>query len=136
MHLRNYNDKDFPNLIKLLEDSGLYYEPLDKRRILKRKIDYDSQSIIIAEEGHKVIGTVFTIYDPWNAFIYHLGVLPEHRKKGLGTILMNEAERRLKSRGINRPTIFVEEKNKGVLKFYKKRGWFSLYKVYCLEKNL
>jgi ribosomal protein S18 acetylase RimI-like enzyme len=49
---------------------------------------------------------------------------------------MDEAEEKLKARGINRPTLFVEEDNRQVVEFYEKRGWFVLYKVFCMEKEL
>ena len=120
MQIRNYKDSDFPQLKKLLEDTNLYYKPLDKKEIFKKKIDYDQESIIIAEDNNKIIGTVFIIYDPWNSFVYHLGVHPDYRKLGLGNQLMDEAEKRLKARGMNRPTLFVEEDNEKVLEFYKK----------------
>jgi len=135
MHIRNYNDADFPQLERLLKITKIYYAPLDKRYILKKKIEHDPESIIIAEDGENIIGTVFIIYDPWNSFVYHLAVHPDHRGRGLANKLMDEAEGRLKARGMNRPTLFVEEENPSV-EFYKKRGWFVLYKVFCMEKVL
>lgn len=136
MKLRNYQDADFAKLEELLKITNLFYEPLDKREILKRKIEHDPQSIIVLEDGKKLIGTVFMIYDPWNSFVYHLGVHPDYRMQGLGNKLMDEVEGRLKKRGVDRPTLFVEEENQQVLEFYKKRGWFALYPVFCLEKQL
>lgn len=136
MIIRFYKDADFLELEQVLKADGVYYLPLDKRDIFKKKIEHDPESILIAEEEGKIIGTVFIIYDPWNAFIYHLDVHPDYRKKGVGTKLMEKAEEILKKRGMARPTLFVEEDNAKVIDFYKKRGWFVLYKVFCLEKNL
>ena len=50
MQLRNYRDADFPRLEQLLKDTKIYYEPLDKREIFKKKIEHDSESIIVAED--------------------------------------------------------------------------------------
>lgn len=136
LQLRHYNDADFPLFQKMLKDIGIYYEPLDTRDILRKKIEHDSESIIVAEDNGRLVGTVFILYDPWCSFVYHLGVHPDYRGKGLATQLMDEAEGKLKARGINRPTLFVEEDNQEVVDFYKKRGWFVLYKVFCLEKEL
>ncbi len=136
MQLRNYTDADFPGLEELLKATGIHYAPLDKREIFKKKIEHDPASIIVAEDGKRIVGTVFIIYDPWNPFIYHLGVHPDCRGQGLANRLMDEAERRLKARGTDRPTLFVEEGKEQVVEFYKKRGWFVLYKVFCLEKQL
>jgi ribosomal protein S18 acetylase RimI-like enzyme len=135
MNIRNYKDIDFPQLEQLLKITKIYYEPIDKRTILKKKIEHDPESIIIAEDNGRIAGTVFIIYDPWNSFVYHLAVHPDFRGKCLANKLMDEAEGRLKARGMDRPTLFVEEENPSV-EFYKKRGWFVLYKVFCMEKEL
>ena len=136
MQIRNYADADFPQLEQLLKDAGIYYGPLDKRDILRKKIEHDPESIIVAEDNGKIIGTVFIIYDPWNSFVYHLGVHPDYRGQGLGNKLMDSAEGIFKTRGMNRPTLFIEEENQKAVEFYKKRGWFVLYKVFCMEKEL
>ncbi|MBI2579337.1 MAG: GNAT family N-acetyltransferase [Candidatus Aenigmarchaeota archaeon] len=101
---------------------------------MRKKIKHDPESIIVAEEGGKIIGCVFIIYDPWSSFIYRLGVLPKYRRKGLGTKLMEEAERILKERGTNPITLFVREDNGEVIDFYKKRGWKLGDKIFDMEK--
>ncbi|MBI5412021.1 GNAT family N-acetyltransferase [Candidatus Peregrinibacteria bacterium] len=136
MELRNYKDADFPQLEELLKNTKIYYAPLDKREIFKKKIKHDPESIIVAADDDQLVGTVFIIYDPRNSFIYHLCVHSNHRGQGYAKELMNEAEKRLKARGVNRPTLFVEEENRQVVDFYRKRGWNILYKVFCMEKQL
>jgi ribosomal protein S18 acetylase RimI-like enzyme len=136
MMLRNYTDADFGKVKALLKKTRVYYQPLDKRGFLKKKIEQDPESIIVAEDSGELIATVFIIFDPWQSFIYHLAVSPEHRDQGIANCLMDEAEKRLKQRGIGRPTLFVEEENVKVVDFYKKRGWFTLYKTICMEKEL
>lgn len=110
--------------------------PLDTAEILTKKLEYDPESIIVVKDGGKIVGTVFIIYDPWNSFVYRLGMDSSYRDKDLGNLLMDKEKRSLKKRGMNRLTIFVEEENKKGLDFYKKRGWFVPYKTFCLEKEL
>ena len=136
IQISNYKEAEFPQFEQLLKDIGIYYEPLDRRDILKKKIEHDPEVILVAEENGRSIGTIFILYDPWCSFVYHLGVHPNYRRQGVGNKLMGEAERILKARGINRPTLFVEEDNRQVVEFYEKRGWFVLYKVFCMEKEL
>lgn len=133
--IRYYKNKDFPQLEQLLKDTGIYYQALDKKNILKKKIDYDPESIIVAEDNKKICGTVFIIYDPWAPFIFHLGVHPDYQRKGLGSKLMEKAEGILKERGTIIPTLFVEEENQEVVDFYKKRGWKVLGSTLCMEKE-
>ena len=136
MKIRNCNVNEISSLIGLLKFSGIYYAPLDTVEILSKKLKHDPESIIVADDNGKIVGTVFIIYDPWNSFVYHLAIHPNYQGKGFGNLLMDEAEKLLKKRGMNRPTLFVEEENENVLNFYKKRGWFVLYKTFCLEKEL
>lgn len=136
MILRNYQDKDFPQLKQLLLDTDIFCESIDTKDRFQNKRDHDPASMIVAEKDNKIIGTVFIIYDSWNSFVHHLGVHPDHQGQGIANALMDEAENRLKKRGIDKPTILVEEENEQVLGFYEKRGWSVLYKTFCLEKNL
>lgn len=136
MQIRNYQDQDFPRLVELFKATKNYYEPLDTRENLKRKIVRDPNSIIVLEDNNKLVSTVFICYDPWCSFIYHLSVHPDYQKKGFGSKLMDEAEKRLKEAGIKRPTLFVTENNQQVIAFYKKRGWSVMGKVFDMEKEL
>lgn len=136
MLFRYYKAGDFEQLIKLWKMTGIYYEPLDKKDILERQIQHDPESIILLEDAGRIVGSVIILYHPWNSFIYHLAVHADYQKQNLGKKLMDEAERRLKEKGMPRPTVFVEDDKEHVLEFYKKRGWKVLYKVFCLEKAL
>lgn len=136
LKIRNYQDNDFNKLEQLLKDTGLYYESVDKKEIFKKKIEHDSESIIIAEDDDKIIGTVFIIYDPWNPCIYHLGVHPDYRNKGIGNKLMDEAEGRLIARGSEITTLFVDEENQKAIEFYKNRRWKVCNKNLAMEKEL
>src|SRR3989338_1520353 len=129
MQLRNYTDSDFPQLEQLLKTCNIYNQTYDKRDIIKRKIGADPESVILLEENGKIIGCVFIIYDPWSSYIYRLCVIQEHQGKGLAAKLMDEAENRLKERGTNPVTIFIEEDNKDKLNFYLKRGYRDEGKV-------
>ncbi len=134
--IRNYQDSDFENLVNLLKVSNLYSEKVDKRAIYKRKIEYDPDSMIIFEDNGKVVGCIFIVYDPWSSYVYHLGVHPEYKNRGIGSTLLEEAERRLKSRGIEMATAFIGESNDISYQFFTKRGWSSQGKVFDMEKDL
>lgn len=139
MNIRNYKDDDYPQLRHVLEVSGIYNKYLDTKEIFKRKIENDPESIIIAEEKGIVIGCIFLIDDFWNPFIMHLAVHPDYRNKGVGSILCQIAEQRLRARGNIAVSCFVEESNKKNLDFFAKKGMNvkrSIYKVVFLSKNL
>ena len=134
MVIRNYDDEDFPQVEELLKKSGIYWPAYDRREILKKKIDNDPESIIVAEENGKVVGTIFFVYDPWSSYILHLAVDAEHRNKGIGTRLFQTAEQRLKARGKKIVAGFIKEENESVLDYCKKRGYYVSGKVFFMNK--
>ncbi len=122
-NIRNYKDEDFPKLEQLLKDAGIYYEPRDTKEIFKKCIEYDSESIIVAEDNDKLIGTAFVQYDYIFPRVYRLGVHPDYKNREVANKLADEAEKRLKARGIGKNTIYVGKENSEEAEFWKKRGW-------------
>ncbi len=136
MMLRNYKSGDFRQLVALLKECGLFHDYIHKESVIERKIKHDHESVIIAEDNGKIVGTVTFIFDPWQSFVYSLSVAPAYRNKRIGSKLMAEAERRLKKRGVIIANIFVAEGNEGVIKFYRKRGWYEWGRCTNMEKRL
>ncbi len=57
--------------------------------------------------------------------IGRLGILPEHRGRGLSTWLMNEVTMRATLRGIQELRLAVRQDEPGLLEFYKRQGFFE-----------
>ena len=123
-------------LEKLLKETGIYWQDFDNRENLKKKIEHDPESIILAVENETVIGVVFLVYDPWCPYILHLAVDSRHISKGVGSILFRTAEERLKARGAKFVTGFVKEMNPKALEFCIRRGYKVYNKVYFGGKKL
>ena len=66
--------------------------------------------------------------------IENLGVIPEYRKRGVGTLLYNFLVQELKKRGYERIYLNCYSKNVGALRFYKKLGFGEI--DISLEKNI
>lgn len=66
--------------------------------------------------------------------IENMGVLPEYRSKGIGTMLMEECLKWAKSHGFQKTYVNSYFENKMAVEFYKKNG-FSEIDI-SLEKNL
>ncbi len=135
MQIRNYQDSDFPQVEGLLKTLGLFHPHLDTQDIYSTKIKSDAESIILALQDNKPVGCIFFVYDPWISTIFHLGVHPEYRNKGIASQLLEEAERRIQSREANSVGIHVENQNKEALEFYRKRGYSDFGTYLCLEKS-
>ena len=66
-----------------------------------------------------VVGTVMAGYDGHRGWVYRLAVLPEHRRKGIATRLMQRAEAALATRGCAKVNLQVRTGNEAVVGFYQ-----------------
>ncbi|HET7010020.1 MAG TPA: GNAT family N-acetyltransferase, partial [Anaerolineales bacterium] len=55
--------------------------------------------------------------------VYHLAVLPEARRRGLGVALMQELEGRLRAKGCLKYYLLVTPDNPDAVDFYRHLGW-------------
>ena len=135
MKFRNYKDSDFKELTALLKINHSFDRMTDTRKIFNALVKQNREAIILAIEEKKIAGYVFAIYTPFESYIHHLGVAPEFRKQGLGSMILQRAEKALKRKGAKRADLFVS-KNCPAFGFYKKRKWVWLERVLVMEKEL
>jgi len=123
MDIRPYQDGDFTDLERILKETNLYEAGFDSRENFNLQVDHDPRSILIATEDDKVIGGVISLYNPFASFIFHLCVDPRYQNQGIGTKLMDEAEKNLMEKGVQTPVIYVDKENQKLVDFYRKRNW-------------
>ncbi len=81
-----------------------------------------SARVTVAQDGFKE-GEIETIF-----------VKKDHRKKGVGTLLLKEAETRLKEKGCSAASVIVYSNNSKARQFYLSRGYSPL--IESFKKNL
>jgi len=107
----------------------------DAREEIAKKAARDPDLFLVAEKAGSIIGTVIGGFDGRRGFVYHLAVAPAARSRGLGSLLMDEVERRLCEKGCLRVYLLVTNENNAALRFYEKRGWAAM-DLRILAKNL
>ena len=125
MTIRDYLDSDYDDVRNNLEEGKLFDPVVDTREKFLRKVTKNHGSIIVAEENSQAIGNVFTVDDGWAAFIFRLAVHSSYRGQGIGALLMNEAERRLREKGCEEVSIFVNDANERLKEYYKRQRFIS-----------
>lgn len=123
MKIRELRKIEIPEVINLLKVCDLYYPEDDNFENLERKIKRDRKLMLVAEEKGKVIGFVMASCDGWAAIIWHLGVLPEYRNRGIAIKLVSEINRRLISLGMKKMYGLVEKKNKPMHSIIQRMGF-------------
>ncbi len=138
IHIRTYTNEDYPEVRKTLELVKIFDPERDSQQNLEAKIQRDPESILVALDDGKIIGNVYFLEDGWTSLIFRLAVRKEYRKHGVGSLLMQEAEKILKGRGYSKVSLFVHEDALDHLgPYYKKRGYVAVDHMHqCFTKYL
>ena len=117
-----------------------YYETEESKEKVLKSIKSRKKTFLVAEENDKVIGLIdgymlnCTQYVHKVAYLDHLCVSINHKKKGIGKLLISSFETKMKEQGAKFIKLNAFSENHPAISLYKKED-FSQYSVYYL-KNL
>lgn len=77
----------------------------------------------VAYEDDKIIGAILSGHDGRRGYIYHTVVLPEYRRRGIASDLVNMVVEALQKEDITRVCLIVMETNEQGKKFWIDKGW-------------
>jgi ribosomal protein S18 acetylase RimI-like enzyme len=82
----------------------------------------------------RLIGFVrfLPIYEPTDAYLAPIGILPEYRRKGLAQELLKMGMTKLRALNYRTMSCYVSTGNLAAISFYKKMGFVSRYKITSL----
>jgi ribosomal protein S18 acetylase RimI-like enzyme len=125
--IRDYQPEDFERL-HAIDQECFPVEIAYSRRELEHYMKLRGAFTLIAEAGKsEIAGFIVAQRHPKGmGHVVTIDTVKAHRRGGLGTLLMNEAEARLQSAGCD--AIFLETAvdNVPAIKFYKRLGYFIL----------
>ena len=81
------------------------------------------ESLLVAVLDGVVVGAVIAGFDGVRGWIYHLAVAPAHRRRGIATRLLRDAEAALRARGCSKVNLQVRATNDSVVAFYRALGY-------------
>jgi ribosomal protein S18 acetylase RimI-like enzyme len=116
--------EDYPAARVLWENagSGIQLRRSDDSAEIQKKLRRDPDLFLVAEVDGKMLGIVVGGFDGRRGMVYHLAVNEFSRRQGIGGLLMDELERRLKTKGCIRCYLLVTVENESAMCFYEKRG--------------
>ena len=91
-----------------------------------KKLQRDPDLFLVAEVNNEIIGTIIGGYDGRRGMIYHLAVQSNAREQGVGTLLLNEVEQRLQTKGCRKCYLLISADNVGAVQFYEQRNWSEM----------
>jgi ribosomal protein S18 acetylase RimI-like enzyme len=86
-------------------------------------LDRDSQALLVAELGGRVVGTIIVGWDGWRGNLYRLAVVPDHRRHGIGRALVRAAESHLRTHGMRRCSAIVLSDDTPAVEFWCALGY-------------
>jgi ribosomal-protein-alanine N-acetyltransferase len=125
--LRDYTPNDFEALYALDQKcfaQGIAYTKQELKFFVSRR---SATTIVATAEDEQIAGFLIVDRSPQHAgHIITIDVAESARRTGLGTQLMNEAERRMQAAGCKLMLLEVAVDNLPALGFYRKHGYERL----------
>jgi ribosomal protein S18 acetylase RimI-like enzyme len=84
---------------------------------------WDAPGLLVLEDDDELIGSVMVGYEGHRGWVNYLAVHPGHQRQGLGRVLMDEAERRLRELGCAKVNLQIRTSNEATVEFYRRIGY-------------
>ncbi len=116
--------KDAEEMAKL--DKLCFSDPWSLQAFEQELWDNDAAFYLVAVLSGKVIGYagLWAILD--EGHITNIAVHPDHRRKGLGRVMLSELIRVSQENGIDKHTLEVRASNESAIKLYEKFGFKTM----------
>jgi ribosomal protein S18 acetylase RimI-like enzyme len=109
------DDADVADVVALWQTCGLtrpWNDPATDIALARRG---SNATVLIGRGDRLIVATVLVGHDGHRGWVYYLAVDPDHRQQGYGRVMMDEAERWLRERGIEKLQLMVRPDNKSHL---------------------
>ncbi len=126
--IRQMTHEDMPAVIAL--EKAAFRNPWSPE-LLRRELDHDWSTILLVEEpqpagGRLLLGlAIFWIVQD-EVHVLNVAVAPEHRRRGVGRVLMDEVLARGQYRHCVLATLEVRQSNEAAIGLYKSLGFRSV----------
>jgi len=116
--------KDFEQIYDI--EQACFVEPYTREQLTYEFSENPLNKILVAYDEDKIVGFVDYMITFNSATISQIAVLPNYRKKGLGSKLLEEMEKSFPKEiddVVETITLEVRESNINAISFYKKNGY-------------
>ncbi len=120
--LRTYTPEDFETLYEI--DQACYEPAIAySKREFRNYLRFPGAECVIAEENGKLAGFCLTAHQQARGYIITIDVLEKFRRRGVGTALLAEVERRLAAHGVEEIGLETATDNDSGIAFWQRHGY-------------
>jgi ribosomal protein S18 acetylase RimI-like enzyme len=136
LEIRPFRPSDLNQVIGLWRSCNLIRPWNDPEKDIARKLRVNPEWFLVANLGEEIVGSIMVGYEGHRGWINYLAVAAPFRCRGIGTQLMERAEKILRAVGCSKINLLVRVGNEPELsRFYVGLG-FRLDEVVCYGKRL
>lgn len=95
----------------------------DDERALSGVFERDAGALLVAELEGRLVGALIATWDGWRGNMYRLAVIPDHRRQGIATRLVQAGHERLRALGARRITALLGDSDTQAASFWLALGY-------------
>lgn len=133
--IRDICESDIETVVDLWAETGLSKGWHDPGGDIAFSMRSDNSTILVAEKGAALLGTLMVGHDGHWGWMYYFAVDDNWRALGIGKRLMKAGENWLKERGLKKVNLLVLKDNLVVKDYYERIG-FKEFPAVCMQKVL
>jgi ribosomal protein S18 acetylase RimI-like enzyme len=97
--------------------------PADTAEAVEALLSRDPEALILALDGDRIVGSIIAGWDGWRCHLYRLAVAPWRRREGIGGLLIDAAEKRIRAFGGTRIDAMVLDENPAAHAIWAAHGY-------------
>ena len=105
--LRTATTDDVAEILAFWTDATAEPSSTDDVAGVEHLLAHAPGALIVAVDGGTIVGTVIAGWDGWRGTLYRLAVAPSHRRRGIASALVDDAEQHLHACGARRMHLIV-----------------------------
>jgi len=124
--IKKMDISDYTELINLWKNTEgvVLYDHDDSKKSIRKFLEKNPRTCFVVKYSNKeVVGTIMGGNDGRRGLIYHLVVKEDHRRNGIGKILLEKAEKGFKKEGIGKVYLLVLKENITGNEFWEKNEY-------------
>jgi ribosomal protein S18 acetylase RimI-like enzyme len=128
---------DIPDALALWRmTEGVGLRGADSPEALGRYLARNPGLSLVAREEGRMAGAVLCGHDGRRGYLHHLAVAASHRRRGIGTALVERCLDALGGEGIEKCHLFVYHHNAAGQAFWRSIGWHSRDDLLLMSRTL